>query len=110
MPYKPRNGVSTTEVAKACGVSVMTVSRALHLRTASIAQETIEKIRKVAGDMGYRCDHCGTVTVLPILLQAYQQTARFCSGPCLAGFSQGNSMTLWQEEFEPQRNKLPCKA
>lgn len=48
-----RNGISTTQLAKICGVSQGTVDRALNGRT-GISQKTKEKILTAAQEYGYR--------------------------------------------------------
>lgn len=46
--------VTIRQVATECGVSVSTVSNALNGRTTELSKETLERIRKVAADLGYR--------------------------------------------------------
>ena len=45
--------VTLKDVAKAAGVSAMTVSRVIHGNTSSVSQETREKIQKIIDTMGY---------------------------------------------------------
>lgn len=46
--------VTITDIAKATGFSIATVSNALNQRADMVSQENMEKIRKAAEEMGYR--------------------------------------------------------
>lgn len=80
----PHRKPSLRDVSEACGVNIMTASRALSGGYVSAA--TREKVYQTAKAMGYCCHGCRKVKTLPILIIENRTLLKFCSRACLKRF------------------------